>query len=367
MNEQVLFSGEVRVSYGQVYLSCDEDPASEENFAGQVNGLCGAAIPGSLFLVTGLRHGSVTMAVELTAAEPALSDAWEEIVEVSFANACPEPALIEWGGEGSHPFRLEPGDYRVRYCAKGMDAARDAESNYDGELIDTYVLQFWPGPPGPDRVLRQTSSCAAYWHQANRQAPKKRAAKKKKQSEEDNWLLNLFRGRVPNRRLRAIANYASPLAAIDLDLTFALSEADDGVHRAVAAWAALQALEIAELTGLPELAPSIAAIRRGGRAVAPFDGSGFWAEALTSRIPKTPVPPLFPAPVVGTPSADVPEDHTQIREDAAVYALVATGEDDSLTAAISAVADAATTFGGDRYRQFLSDLRQAFPELADQP
>jgi hypothetical protein len=180
-----------------------------------------------------------------------------------------------------------------------MDAARDVESNYDGELIDTYVLQFWPGPPGSDRILRQTSSCAAYWHQAHRQVapPPEQAAKELAQlgAEEDEWLQRLFNGRVPNQRLRAVANYASSLVGIDLDLTFALAQADDSVHRAVAAWAALQALEIAQLTDLPELAPSVAAIRRGGRAVAPFDGTRFWYEALKSPISKTPVPLLFPA------------------------------------------------------------------------
>jgi hypothetical protein len=147
-------------------------------------------------------------------------------------------------------------------------------------------------------------------------------------------------------------------------LTFALAEADDGVHRAVAAWAALQALEIAQLTELPELAPSVAAIRGGGAAVAPFDGTGFWAEALTSPVPETPVPPLFPAPAVRTRTGDVPEDHTQMRETAAIYALLATGEDDSLIAALSTVETAATAFGGDLFRQFLSDLRQTFPDLS---
>jgi hypothetical protein len=320
--------------------------------------------------VTGINYGTVPMAVEVYPEAPPLSDDWEEIVEVSFANSCPEPALIEWGGGGTHPFQLEPGAYRVRYCARGMDAARDVESNYDGELIDTYVLQFWPGPPGPDRILRQTSSCAAYWHQAHRQAeaPPEQAAKERAQlrAEEDEWLHRLFSGRVPNQRLRATARYASDLVNIDLDLTFALSEADDIVHRAVAAWAALRALEIANLTELPELAPSVAAIRHGGRATAPFDGKGFWAEALTSPIPETLVPMLFSYPVVDTPSWGVPEEHTHMREVAAIYALLGTGEDDSLTAAFSTVSSAARAFGGGLYRQFLSDLRLAFPELANQ-
>jgi hypothetical protein len=371
MAEQVLFSGAVGVSYGQVYLVCDEDiPGMEECFAGQVNGLCGAAVPGRLFLVTGINYGSVEMAVELYPGEPPLPEPWEEIVEVSFANSCPEPALVEWGGGGSHPFRLEPGSYRVRYCARGMDEARDVETNYDGELLDTYLLQFWPGSSGPDRILRQTSGCAAYWHQSNRQAepPPEQAEAEAAQlaAEEEEWLLGVYSGRVPNQRLRAVAKagYSYSLNRIDLDLTFALAEADDGVHRAVAAWAALQALEIAQLTELPELAPSVAAIKRGGLAVAPFDGTGFWAEALTSPVPETPVPPLFPAPAVRTRTGDVPEDHTQMRETAAIYALLATGEDDSLIAALSTVKTAATAFGGDLFRQFLSDLRQTFPDLS---
>ncbi|GGN85138.1 hypothetical protein GCM10010112_65230 [Actinoplanes lobatus] len=368
MAEQVLFSGTVGVSYGQVYLAGEEPPGMDESFAGQVNGLCGAAVPGSLFLVTGIKEGSVPMTVELHPSEPPLSDAWEEIVEVSFANPSPRPELQEWGGEGNHPFRLEPGSYRIRYCARMMDEAWDVESNYDDDLIDAYLLQFWPSPAEPDRIIRQTSRCAAYWHQANRQAepsPEQAATETAQLADaEEEWLLRVFQGRVPNQRLRAVAlaGYSHSLNDIDMDLTFALAEADDGVHRAVAAWAALRALEIARLTELPELAPSVAAIRQGGRAVAPFDGTGYWYGALTSPIPETPVPPLSPVPAAHTPDGEVPEDHTQIRETAAIYALLATGEADSLAAALSAATSAAEAFGGDLYLQFLSDLRQAFPE-----
>lgn len=370
--EEVLFTGAVGVSYGQVYLVCVEPPEMGESFAGQVNGLCGAAVTGSLFLVTGVNYGTVQMAIELYPGEPPLSDTWEEIVEVSFTNVCPAPALEEWDGGGRHPFSLEPGSYRVRYCARRMDEARDIESNYDGDVIDTYLLQLWPGPPRPDRIIRQTSSCAAYWHPTNRRAeppPEQHEAETAQLAdEEEKWMLGLFSGRVPNQRLRAVAvaGYSHTLNDIDLDLTFALAEAEHGVHRAVAAWAALQALEIAHLTDLPELAPSVAAIRRGGRAVAPFDGTGFWAEALTSPIPETPVPPLFPVAPTPVPSWDVPEDHTQIREMAAISARPATGEDDSLIAALSAATSAAVAFGGDLYRRFPADLRRVFPELSDQ-
>jgi hypothetical protein len=185
-------------------------------------------------------------------------------------------------------------------------------------------------------------------------------------AEEEEWLLGLYGGRVPNQRLRAaaLAGYSRSLNDVDLDLTFALAEADDSVHRAVAAWAALRALEIAHLAELPELAPSVAALRRGAGAVAPFDGTGGWYEALTSRIPETPVPPLFPAPAVRVRKGDIPEDHTQMRETAAIYSLLATGNDDSLNAVLSTVSTAASAFGGDLFRQFLSDLRLAFPDLS---
>lgn len=370
MAENVLFAGAVGVSYGQVYLTCcEEPPGMEESFAGQVNGLCGAAVTGSLFLVTGINHGEVQMSVELHPGAPALSDTWEEIVEVSFVNSCQAPALVEWDGDEHHPLDLEPGSYRVRYCARGMDAARDAESNYDGHVIDVYLLQIWPGPAEPDRIIRQTSSCAAYWHQSNRRAepPAEQYESETAQlaDEKEQWILGLFGGRIPNQRLRAVvaAGYSHSLNDIDVDLTFALAEADDRVHRAVAAWAALRALEIAHLTELPELAPSVAAIRQGGRAVAPFDGTGSWYKALTSPIPQTPVPPLFVVEPDPVPSWDVPEDRTQMREWPAITALLATGEEDSLVAALAATMSAATAFGGDLYRKFLSSLRQEFPEL----
>jgi hypothetical protein len=87
--EQVLFSGAVGVSYGQVYLACDEAPELDENFAGQVNGLCGAAVPASLFLVTGINYGTVGMAVELYSDEPPLSEAGKR------SSRCPSPIRVQ--------------------------------------------------------------------------------------------------------------------------------------------------------------------------------------------------------------------------------------------------------------------------------
>jgi hypothetical protein len=176
---RILFDGEVRVHYGQVYVESDPEranPLLEEAFAGQSNGLCGAAAPGALFLVTGLHTGHVGLAVELHDGPPPVDDAWEEVVEVSFAPVSSRIALVEWAGAASWPLELERTDHRVRYCATGMDAGRTRDTLLEGEpLLDCYLLQFWAGPPGPDRVEKQTSEVAAYWHRFARGLPHRRA------------------------------------------------------------------------------------------------------------------------------------------------------------------------------------------------
>jgi len=46
-----------------------------------------------------------------------------------------------------------------------MDAGNTADTIVDGEEpVDAYALWFWPAPNAPDRVLRQASEVAAYWH-----------------------------------------------------------------------------------------------------------------------------------------------------------------------------------------------------------
>jgi hypothetical protein len=172
---RTLFDGEVHVHYGQIYVESNPDTANpqlEAAFAGQVNGLCGGASPGALFLVTGLHTGRVGFAVELREGAPAVDHGWEEIVEVSFAPRSARVALVEWAGAASWALELEQVEYRVRYCATGMEAGRARDTLLEGEpMLDRYLLQFWPAPPGPDRVVKQTSEVAAYWHRFARGLP----------------------------------------------------------------------------------------------------------------------------------------------------------------------------------------------------
>jgi hypothetical protein len=164
---RTLFSGEPHVHYGQIYVESGSDsiPDLAGNFTGQANGLCGGAAPGLLFLITGLHTGNVGFTVELHDQEPPPADAWQEVVEVSFRPASPRVGLCQWAGEAWWDLDLEQIDYRARYCASGMDEGRAADTRMDDEpLLDRYLLQFWPSRPAPDRVVKQTSENAAYWH-----------------------------------------------------------------------------------------------------------------------------------------------------------------------------------------------------------
>lgn len=156
-------AGEVHVHYHQIYVESDPDspgPGLAQAFAGQSTGLCGAAPPGTLWLRTGLHTGNVGFTVEVHDAAPPLEPEWEDAVEVSFRPASAGSALVQWAGEASWELDLEETDYRVRYCAQGMDAAHRQDTRLSEEpQLDRYLVRFWPAPPAPDR--RPSAHCSS--------------------------------------------------------------------------------------------------------------------------------------------------------------------------------------------------------------
>ncbi|MFJ4696985.1 hypothetical protein ACIP5N_02290 [Streptomyces sp. NPDC088768] len=165
---RTLLDRQVYVCYGQIYVESDpefEGLSLDEAFEGQANGLCGAAVPGALWLTTGLHTGAVAFTVEVHEEAPPLAPHWQEAVEVPFRPLSEDVGLAEWGGGAFWHLDLPVRDYRVRYCARGMDEARDQDTRLDGEPgSDHYLLQFWPAAPAPGGILRRTSGTAAYWH-----------------------------------------------------------------------------------------------------------------------------------------------------------------------------------------------------------
>jgi hypothetical protein len=161
-----IFDGQLQVHYGQAYVeSADGQPIElDDCFRGQVNGLCGAASPGMLFLLTGLHTGPVSFTLDVLDTSPALDDAWEDIVEVSFMPTTPSVVVTEWGGQQLCSIPLAQTTYRVRYCAREMDRGKEVDTLVDEDPVDVYALIFWPADAAPDAIIKQTSGSAAYWH-----------------------------------------------------------------------------------------------------------------------------------------------------------------------------------------------------------
>lgn len=165
---QRLFEGKVWVHEGQMYFLAAPTlrPDRARCFRGQRNGLCGAAVPGVLFLVTGLHTGSVRLIIDACEAPPAIDDSWDEVVEVSFrVPRRASPGIMEWGASSWHAVPLAPGVHRARFSARNMQAGEWADTvRSHEEPVDAYHLCFWPARSAPDSLIRQSSSAAARRH-----------------------------------------------------------------------------------------------------------------------------------------------------------------------------------------------------------
>ncbi|MFE4263719.1 hypothetical protein [Streptomyces sp. NPDC056883] len=234
-----------------MYVQSDQDngfPGLSEAFAGQSVGLCGAAVPGVLWLITGLHTGNIAFDVEVHDEEPALDPVWEDVVEVSFHPVSESTGLAEWAGEAAWDLNLTRTDYRVRYCAQGMDEARNLDTRASGEpQADSYLLQFWPAPPRADRVIRQTSQHAAYWHDYARELPPP----------------------PPHRSSEPRPNHALDTVGSD-------------VQRAVALLAARRACGAAGLLGVSWIGQALTALAEGRTLPPPFDDPDRMWETLSS-------------------------------------------------------------------------------------
>lgn len=161
-----LFAGTIEVQYGQAYIELDGvfSGAMDDCFRGQSNGLCGAQDSAILFLITGLHTGIVGIAIHLLDADPGIDESWEEIVEVSFQAPKGEITLMEWAADSGVGMTVPAGSYRARYQGRAMQAASELDTNVDDIPVDRYRLDLWPASPAADRIVKQTSEVAAYWH-----------------------------------------------------------------------------------------------------------------------------------------------------------------------------------------------------------
>jgi hypothetical protein len=159
-----------QVHYGHLYLVDGESDLPTFDLLDVASvGLVGAE-PGAAIMVTGLHTGTVGFNVSVDDHDPGPDlDAYEDIVEISFESRDGTASLVGWAGEYSRdlpPLPGGPGIYRVRYHARGMDAAAATQ---DSDVpIDEYLLQIWPAPQSPETTLKRTSHQCAYWQDRNR-------------------------------------------------------------------------------------------------------------------------------------------------------------------------------------------------------
>ncbi|MFJ9641196.1 hypothetical protein [Streptomyces sp. NPDC101178] len=396
-------AGEVHVHYSQIYVQSDPDGTNSgfgEAFAGQSGGLCGAAVPGALCMVTGLHTGSVGFTVEVHDEEPPLAPEWEDVVEVSFRPVSEDTSLVQWGGEAAWALELPVTDYRVRYSARGMDKGRDLDTRTAKEpQANRYLLQFWPAPPRPDGEIRQTSRNAAYRHDYARglppaPTPEQRAeaehlARQAEERAAEERRLHYERwqwgGRLPSEALRgARLSNVLGLLPFDSDLVHTLGAADPEVQHTVALLSARRACEAAGLTDLPWVAGALAALEAGRPLPPPFDDpAGAW-ETLRSdpRVPDTSVleavpperPPYQPPPPgPGDPYTAVdtfPRPpralHRISQPHYALPAVLAAAGPAPLVAALDAVWHALNTCG-ERYPAFLDEIRAVCAGAVPEP
>lgn len=365
--------GDVHVHYGQIYVHSEGGEDFEGDlsacFAGQVNGLCGAAVPGTLFLITGLHTGHVGFTAEVHESEPPDAGG-EDVVEASF-RVEGRAMLVTWGGGDSWDLELEPGDYRVRYSATAMDAGREQDTRLDGEPgKDRYLLQFWPATPAPDSVVRQHSAIAAYWHGFARELPppptpeelaeaweaRQRAEEEARAKARHEQLLREWDGELPGEEILRLRGTLRQLAKQDRALIGAVVAAPPENQRALARWVARRAFERAGLDSVGWIADGLRALEEDRPLPPPFDDwQAAWDRLLSD--------PAVPHTLVRTPDG---RHDNALQQAMAFPAIFAAAKADPAEALGQALSAAAVTFGDDR-AAFFAEARTELTSRTDPP
>lgn len=291
---EVLMDKPIHVHYGFVSLGQANEyhEGVEDACRGQVNGLCGASVPGFLFMQTGLHTGDVRVRIELHTDEPELDARWQDVVEVVHTTWADDLVLAAFDcSEG--PVDLSPGVYRARYCAVNFQLGHDLDTAYRVESPDRYLLQFWP-VTGADRIVRQGGTAAAYWHAkgpkptwtvdeliARIAAMRQSRADREAEEADGRWAEvqrptseftpgiragdNQIRQVTPSDdiRIAAAESGAALLRGADPALFARLADADDSIRRAVTVWALDQVLAATNQPDEAGVAQALAAIRTG--------------------------------------------------------------------------------------------------------
>ncbi|MBN9795588.1 hypothetical protein DMP17_44535 [Pseudonocardia sp. TMWB2A] len=358
---RTLFDGEHPVSYSQFHLGTGTPPVEgwvmDDCFAGQCNGLCGAAERGQLMLITGLHTGRVPVTVELHDTAPPVPEL-PEVVEVAFPVIRGPVGLYSDFIDDQADLALAPDFYRVRYCAAGMDQARAMDCRVDDDpALDRYLLQFWPAPIEPDRVIRTTSEIATYWHShaAALPAPTRTSSERARAVANDP---KYARKRLIYRNLLWAGQQPDgPLGTVELARTLVLLDralADDLVvlpastQRDLALWTARRAITDTRLDQVPWISDALSHLGHTDLpGVLADESTALHALGATPDVPRTVV--------------TSPDEHgvPLLAQAAALPALSAAMNPDPTVALLDTVHHALHAAGAENHRALLDDLRAA--------
>lgn len=180
MSLKKIFCGNIFTNYSEFTIECDDPDDSlleKGGYANQENGLCGCSATGRLFFTAEPKDSLIKLEIELNNEEPSIDNSFDEIVEVSFVKGEQDIFLCEWAHEEMHQLEIPVGQYRVRYNIKGFDLDYDYENMKEPENDEplpplpgqTYLIQFWPSAKhDADKIIKQTSKSADYWHNARK-------------------------------------------------------------------------------------------------------------------------------------------------------------------------------------------------------
>lgn len=291
---EVLLDTPVHVHYGFLSLGRADKyhEGADDACRGQVNGLCGASVPGLLFMTTGLHTGDVRVRIELHTDEPELEARWQDVVEVVHTTWADDLALAGFDSSAG-PVDLPPGVYQARYCVVNFQLGRDLDTANRVESPDEYLLQFWPAT-GADRIVRQGGEAAAYWHvkgpkptwtfdELTARVADMRQSRADREAEEGEgrWEQDYrpIRELAPATRtgddqdpavmpsddigIPTTESGMAMLWAVDPALFTGLADAGDGIRRAVTVWALDQVLAATNQLDQAGVAQALTAIRTG--------------------------------------------------------------------------------------------------------
>ena len=195
-----------------------------------------------------------------------------------------------------------------------------------------------PSPPTPQERAEAKQRERAAREQARQEAARAFEARR-------------WGGRLPDERVRR-TNGALELARLDRELVDGITDLDPATQRAVAVWAARRACAAAGLTDLDWVKPVLAALERGESLPFADLGEAFRLLDADPHVRRTTVA-----------SYDGRHEHIS-QQHMAVPALWSAAADDPLGAGLESLFHAMVTFGID-YRRLMSEVREAFPELAE--